>query len=190
MKKLKDLKLDVPPPAKVNKFPTKPLEEFIEADIEKKIGRRRSEYTGTEKQVINDVILRQEQNAIEVQSNVSYETSECATAEFITKNAYRAHQEDSQSTEILWKFDFGTSKFKVKTYTLRFEMKTFGEGNVELLIHPCDEIAVTDIENCTRFEICAKLSGGKGDVAWQHKQLFRQSLNSKNYPFDLQVELL
>uniref|UniRef100_A0A1B0BG79 Rab-GAP TBC domain-containing protein n=1 Tax=Glossina palpalis gambiensis TaxID=67801 RepID=A0A1B0BG79_9MUSC len=61
------------------------LEEFIEADIEKKIGRRRSEYTGTEKQVINDVILRQEQNAIEVQSNVSYNTSKCATGEFITK---------------------------------------------------------------------------------------------------------
>lgn len=58
MKKLKDLKLDVPPPAKVNEFPTKPLGEFIEADIEKKIGRRRSEYTDTEKQVINDVILR------------------------------------------------------------------------------------------------------------------------------------
>lgn len=58
MKKLKDLKLDVPPPAKANEFPTKPLGQFVEADIEKKIGRRRSEYTNTEKQVINDVISR------------------------------------------------------------------------------------------------------------------------------------
>ncbi|XP_075169117.1 USP6 N-terminal-like protein isoform X2 [Haematobia irritans] len=79
MKKLKEHKLDVPPPAKVNEFPTKPLGQFVEADVEKKIGRRRSEYTDTEKQVINEVILRQEQNAMEVQSTVSYETSECAT---------------------------------------------------------------------------------------------------------------
>ncbi|XP_004517327.1 USP6 N-terminal-like protein isoform X3 [Ceratitis capitata] len=79
MKKLKDLKLDVAPPAKANEFPVRPLGQFIEADIEKKIGRRRSEYTDNEKQVITDVILRSEQNAVEVQSTMSYETSECAT---------------------------------------------------------------------------------------------------------------
>uniref|UniRef100_A0A1A9WIQ1 Rab-GAP TBC domain-containing protein n=1 Tax=Glossina brevipalpis TaxID=37001 RepID=A0A1A9WIQ1_9MUSC len=90
MKKLKDLKLDVPPPVKVNEFPTKPLGEFVEADIEKKIGRRRSEYTDTEKQVISDVILRQEQNAIEVQSNVSYETSECATGDAYSMKTYQS----------------------------------------------------------------------------------------------------
>ncbi|XP_064538147.1 USP6 N-terminal-like protein isoform X2 [Drosophila montana] len=78
MKKLKDLKLDVPPPAKSNEFPTRPLGMFVEADREKKTGRRR-DYTDTEKQVLTDVISRQEQNAIEVQSTVSYETSECAT---------------------------------------------------------------------------------------------------------------
>jgi len=100
MKKLKDLKLDVPPPAKSNEFPTRKLGDFVEADMEKKIGRRRNDYTDAEKQVITDVIsrcdheivnevisnnicmtCRQEQNAIEVQSTVSYETSECATGE-------------------------------------------------------------------------------------------------------------
>ncbi|KAM7345168.1 USP6 N-terminal-like protein isoform 1-T1 [Cochliomyia hominivorax] len=90
MKKLKEHKLDVPPPAKVNEFPTKPLGQFVEADIEKKIGRRRSEYTDTEKQVINDVILRQEQNAIEVQSTVSYETSECATGDAYSMKTYQS----------------------------------------------------------------------------------------------------
>uniref|UniRef100_A0A1A9WWJ9 Peptide-N(4)-(N-acetyl-beta-glucosaminyl)asparagine amidase n=1 Tax=Glossina brevipalpis TaxID=37001 RepID=A0A1A9WWJ9_9MUSC len=106
------------------------------------------------------------------------------------KMTYLARQEDSNNAEIVWKFDFDASKLKVKTYALRFESKTFGEGNVELLIYPCNEIVATDIQNCKCFEICAKLSGGKGDVAWQHTQLFRQSLNSKDYPFDLQVELL
>ncbi|XP_018790100.1 PREDICTED: USP6 N-terminal-like protein isoform X2 [Bactrocera latifrons] len=79
LKKLKELKLDVAPPPKANEFPVRPLGQFVEADVEKKIGRRRSEYTDTEKQVITDVILRSEQNAVEVQSTMSYETSECAT---------------------------------------------------------------------------------------------------------------
>lgn len=57
MKKLKDLKLDVPPPAKSNEFPTRPLGVYVEADREKKTGRRR-DYTDTEKQVLTDVISR------------------------------------------------------------------------------------------------------------------------------------
>ncbi|KAH8319877.1 hypothetical protein KR074_008623 [Drosophila pseudoananassae] len=91
MKKLKDLKLDVPPPAKSNEFPTRTLGAFVEADMEKKIGRRRNDYTDTEKQVITDVISRlQEQNAIEVQSTVSYETSECATGDAYSMKTYQS----------------------------------------------------------------------------------------------------
>ncbi|XP_030554650.1 USP6 N-terminal-like protein isoform X1 [Drosophila novamexicana] len=89
MKKLKDLKLDVPPPAKSNEFPTRPLGMFVEADREKKTGRRR-DYTDTEKQVLTDVISRQEQNAIEVQSTVSYETSECATGDAYSMKTYQS----------------------------------------------------------------------------------------------------
>ncbi|TDG45296.1 hypothetical protein AWZ03_008265 [Drosophila navojoa] len=89
MKKLKDLKLDVPPPAKANEFPTRPLGVFVAADLEKKTGRRR-DYTDTEKQVLTDVITRQEQNAIEVQSTVSYETSECATGDAYSMKTYQS----------------------------------------------------------------------------------------------------
>ncbi|KAH8356701.1 hypothetical protein KR200_004680 [Drosophila serrata] len=90
MKKLKDLKLDVPPPAKSNEFPSRKLGDFVEADMEKKIGRRRNDYTDNEKQVITDVISRQEQNAIEVQSTVSYETSECATGDGYSMKTFQS----------------------------------------------------------------------------------------------------
>ncbi|XP_053965029.1 USP6 N-terminal-like protein isoform X1 [Anastrepha ludens] len=90
LKKLKELKLDIAPPPKANEFPARPLGQFLEADIEKKIGRRRSEYTDTEKQVITDVILRSEQNAVEVQSTMSYETSECATGDAYSMKTYRS----------------------------------------------------------------------------------------------------
>ncbi|XP_037821916.1 peptide-N(4)-(N-acetyl-beta-glucosaminyl)asparagine amidase [Lucilia sericata] len=106
------------------------------------------------------------------------------------KMVYLARQEDSDFAEIVWKFNFSQGNLKVKSFKLNLEKKTFGEGQIEVLLRDCknNEI-VNTLENCQEFEICAKLSGGKGDVAWQHTQLFRQSLSSNEYPFDLQIEL-
>ncbi|XP_017017610.1 peptide-N(4)-(N-acetyl-beta-glucosaminyl)asparagine amidase [Drosophila kikkawai] len=103
------------------------------------------------------------------------------------KMAYLARLEDTACGEIVWKFDFSKANLKVKSYKLVFETKTFGEGKVDVAVEPIDGTA--SIENSSGFQIVAKLSGGKGDVAWQHTQLFRQGLNSRDYPFDLQVEL-
>ncbi|XP_030368950.1 peptide-N(4)-(N-acetyl-beta-glucosaminyl)asparagine amidase [Scaptodrosophila lebanonensis] len=103
------------------------------------------------------------------------------------KMAYLARVENTENAEIIWKFDFTKTNLKVKTYRLEFQSKTFGEGKIDVIIESCDN--KTCIENANLFQIVAKLSGGKGDVAWQHTQLFRQSLNSKEYPFELQVEL-
>ncbi|XP_037949021.1 peptide-N(4)-(N-acetyl-beta-glucosaminyl)asparagine amidase-like [Teleopsis dalmanni] len=104
------------------------------------------------------------------------------------KMVYLARQEDSDYAEIVWKFKFTTENLKVKNYNLIFERKTFGEGQIEVLVTTGD--GETNIEGATEFQIKAKLSGGKGDVAWQHTQLFRQGLNAKDYPFDLQIEFM
>ncbi|KAH8390257.1 hypothetical protein KR200_010687 [Drosophila serrata] len=103
------------------------------------------------------------------------------------KMAYLARLEDTEYGEIVWKFDFSKASLKVKSYKLVFETKTFGEGKIDVSVATID--GTVSIENSSGFQIVAKLSGGKGDVAWQHTQLFRQSLNSRDYPFDLQVEL-
>ncbi|XP_017045655.1 peptide-N(4)-(N-acetyl-beta-glucosaminyl)asparagine amidase isoform X2 [Drosophila ficusphila] len=103
------------------------------------------------------------------------------------KMAYLARVEDTDSGEIVWKFDFSKSCLKVKSYKLVFETKTFGEGKITVTIEAIDGSA--SVENASGFQIVAKLTGGKGDVAWQHTQLFRQSLNSRDYPFELHVEL-
>lgn len=95
--------------------------------------------------------------------------------------------EDTDSAEIIWKFDLSKSNLKVKSYKLIFETKTFGEGKIDVNVVTSD--GKTNIEESNQFQVVAKLSGGKGDVAWQHTQLFRQSLNSREYPFELQVEL-
>lgn len=41
----------------------------------------------------------------------------------------------------------------------------------------------------TFLEIEARLSGGKGDVAWQHAQLFRQQTDSQEFPFSITITL-
>uniref|UniRef100_A0A6P4FMM2 Peptide-N(4)-(N-acetyl-beta-glucosaminyl)asparagine amidase n=1 Tax=Drosophila rhopaloa TaxID=1041015 RepID=A0A6P4FMM2_DRORH len=102
------------------------------------------------------------------------------------KMAYLARVEDTDCAEIVWKFDFSQTNLKVKSYSLVFETKTFGEGKIAVTVEAID--GNTSVENSTGFQIVAKLSGGKGDVAWQHTQLFRQSLNSRDYPFELQVD--
>lgn len=108
------------------------------------------------------------------------------------KMVYLARQEDSDYAEIVWKFNFAKSNLKVKNFKLILEKKTFGEGQIEVIYRDSsnDGCVVSTLENCQEFEICAKLSGGKGDVAWQHTQLFRQSLNSNENLFDLQIELM
>ncbi|TDG46487.1 hypothetical protein AWZ03_007048 [Drosophila navojoa] len=103
------------------------------------------------------------------------------------KMAYLARLEDTDSAEIIWKFNLSKSNLRVKSYKLTFETKTFGDGKIDVSVETNDGNRC--IENATEFQIVAKLSGGKGDVAWQHTQLFRQSLNSREYPFDLQVVL-
>ncbi|XP_016949654.1 peptide-N(4)-(N-acetyl-beta-glucosaminyl)asparagine amidase [Drosophila biarmipes] len=103
------------------------------------------------------------------------------------KMAYLARLENTEDGEIVWKFDFSKTNLKVKFYNLVFETKTFGDGKIEVTVEPID--GSSSVENGNGFQIVAKLTGGKGDVAWQHTQLFRQSLNSRNYPFELEVEL-
>ncbi|KAH8372035.1 hypothetical protein KR093_009784 [Drosophila rubida] len=100
------------------------------------------------------------------------------------KVTYLARLEDTESAEITWKFDLSKSNLKVKQYNLIFETKTFGEGKIDVSIETCS--GSKNIENSNEFQIVAKLSGG---VSWQHSQLFRQALNSRDYPFELQVVL-
>lgn len=71
---------------------------------------------------------------------------------------------------------------------MRFERKTFGEGQIE--VHVTSDNGSANIIGASVFEIKAVLSGGKGDVAWQHAQLFRQSLNQTESLFDLEINFI
>ncbi|XP_055379863.1 USP6 N-terminal-like protein [Condylostylus longicornis] len=90
MRKLMSKKLDSPPAPKVNETPTRPLGNFVEPDFERKIGRRRSTFTENERQTFENVISRQESNALEIQSNTSIENSEYAVGDPFSLKTYRS----------------------------------------------------------------------------------------------------
>jgi USP6 N-terminal-like protein len=58
MSELKRVKLDLPPPPQANEFAKNKFGEFIEPDFETKIGRRRTIFSETEREVTENVLTR------------------------------------------------------------------------------------------------------------------------------------
>jgi peptide-N4-(N-acetyl-beta-glucosaminyl)asparagine amidase len=105
------------------------------------------------------------------------------------KMAYLARNEDSDFGKIQWKFDFG--KHTIKSISLDLESKTFESGKIDVRYLNETETSLSskdDLIGASKFSIEVHLSQGNGDCAWQHAQLFRQKLNSENFPFRLKIE--
>lgn len=58
-----------------------------------------------------------------------------------------------------------------------------------VLFSEVGDTTTSALEGAREFEIVARLSGGRGTVAWQHAQLFRQSLDANDYDFVVNVTL-
>ncbi|XP_044533848.1 peptide-N(4)-(N-acetyl-beta-glucosaminyl)asparagine amidase isoform X1 [Gracilinanus agilis] len=105
------------------------------------------------------------------------------------KMVYLARKEGSSSAFISWKFEFGSVGLKVDTISIRTCSQTFSSGKIQWKLRSDTaqvELAgdkglhsYRDFSDATEVILEAKLSGGDGDVAWQHTQLFRQSLNDR-----------
>lgn len=106
------------------------------------------------------------------------------------KMAYLARNEDSATGELQFSFDF--SNFSMKSIEFKFDTKAFENGAIQTeFLDENNKVVTKDqlIErNCRKFSIRAKLSGGRGDCAWQHAQVFRQRLNDAEFPFELSVK--
>ncbi|XP_031638055.1 peptide-N(4)-(N-acetyl-beta-glucosaminyl)asparagine amidase [Contarinia nasturtii] len=104
------------------------------------------------------------------------------------KMVYLARTEDANHAEIEYKFDF--SQLKINDISLKFDMKIYESGEIEVrFLHKGKVLPnFQSIKNLDSFSICVKLTGGNGDCAWQHTQLFRQSiLDADEFPFDLNI---
>jgi peptide-N4-(N-acetyl-beta-glucosaminyl)asparagine amidase len=105
------------------------------------------------------------------------------------KMAYLARSEDSEKGMLQWKFDF--SNCTIKSINLNFSTQTFNTGKLVInFLDSTDRIVESkdDLIGCSKFSIVVHLSGGSGDCAWQHAQVFRQKLNSDDFPFQLSIK--
>lgn len=106
------------------------------------------------------------------------------------KMTYLARDEDAETAEIEWKFDFSDYQLKIKNARLKLDTCTYENGLIEVqTLHKGAILeSIESVQGLDSFSICVKLRGGKGDCAWQHTQLFRQTVSATDeFPFELQI---
>ncbi|ELW62502.1 Peptide-N(4)-(N-acetyl-beta-glucosaminyl)asparagine amidase [Tupaia chinensis] len=100
---------------------------------------------------------------------------------------YLARKEGSSFAYISWKFECGSVGLKVDNISIRASSQTFKSGAIQWRLRSdAGQVDLTGDKNlhsyhnfsgATEVILEAELSKGDGHVAWQHTQLFRQSLN-------------
>lgn len=101
------------------------------------------------------------------------------------KMVYLSRTEESTEGSFKLKFDF--DGMKIQSINLKFDRTTFQSGKADLKIldefdRPIDK---QELKGKSKFSIKVHVSGGNGDCAWQHAQIFRQPLSSDDFPFKL-----
>lgn len=113
---------------------------------------------------------------------------------------YLARTEGSSSGKISWKFDCASVGMKIKSTSVRAFSQTFHSGSVRWSLHSAQTTvdfpgdgemhSSASLSGGTELLVEAELTGGEGDVLWQHAQLFRQSLKeTEKVLFELLIEM-
>ncbi|XP_043290065.1 peptide-N(4)-(N-acetyl-beta-glucosaminyl)asparagine amidase [Venturia canescens] len=112
------------------------------------------------------------------------------------KMAYLARSPGQDEGRLSWCFELLQSEQRIKSFAMEAQCTTFNGAMVKwevqgshrdptkpdvfISIDDCQNFRSEDLNNSSRITIIAKLSGGEGDLAWQHAQLFRQSLTNED----------
>ncbi|KAM6452750.1 peptide-N(4)-(N-acetyl-beta-glucosaminyl)asparagine amidase isoform 1-T1 [Liasis olivaceus] len=114
------------------------------------------------------------------------------------KMVYLARKEGFSSGYICWKFECGSVGLKIENISVRTTNQTFESGRVKWTLHSGNIVvdvngdkrlhSYPDISNTTNVTLEAELSGGDGNIAWQHAQLFRQSLKEDEDCFEIIIK--
>lgn len=110
--------------------------------------------------------------------------------EFDWKTVYLARAESTDKGHICWKFDLKhlDKKVIIKSVSINIESTVFQSGKVKMMLCTDSKTAPikdnkmqlfdTEVYGARSASIHVFLSGGDGEIAWQHTQLFRTSTTS------------
>ncbi|XP_033629269.1 peptide-N(4)-(N-acetyl-beta-glucosaminyl)asparagine amidase-like isoform X1 [Asterias rubens] len=148
-------------------------------------------------------------------SSDSQQTKDYRTCVYQSQNIYRKEEydwnmvyvaRDSGDTpgHIAWRFDLKESGLVVESITIAVAAKTYQNGKVVWKVfadgRPPKELPVNEeiqfttitapISGEDTVNLSADLTGGTGDVAYQHAQIFRIGLEDYDrYPLDIMIRL-
>jgi len=116
------------------------------------------------------------------------------------KMTYLARLEGAEVGKVVWQFDVGSRKLCIDHVEVLVASTCFETGRVQWTLSDTRNHRVIISTGCrevfdvfsgsTELQLTAELSGGSGPSAWQHAQLFRQSLtDSHDYPLNIILHL-
>lgn len=134
------------------------------------------------------------------QSRVASYSSMMRKVERDWKMTYLSRTESASIGSITWQVDLSSCNLVIDSVTIVATSTTFQTGRVDWVLSGDDESQLeklsggqestisSALSGSKTLKLTATISGGKGDVAWQHAQLFRQSFDSQSeYPLDIAV---
>ena len=102
----------------------------------------------------------------------------------------KIHISDGTKTgKIAWKLDLQKTDLEVKSVELLINSTIFESGKIIWQLHgdskallptPGITLKSEELSGSKSLILKATLSGGKGDVGWQHAQLFRTKMDDQN----------
>lgn len=113
------------------------------------------------------------------------------------KMVYLCREENCEKSTIEWQFNFSSTDLVIQVVILFYTTTLFNNGKVEWklvgndlamnlpIIENKKEIIVDQMDGSNIVTLSACLFGGSGELAWQHSQIFRQSMNDQEYPFKI-----
>ncbi|KAK3932966.1 Peptide-N(4)-(N-acetyl-beta-glucosaminyl)asparagine amidase [Frankliniella fusca] len=117
------------------------------------------------------------------------------------KMVYLARKEGCQKGSISWSFDLSGSGLVVDSIKMSLASKIFETGQVDALVcgadccvkiptgNPDNSTSTTALSGASSIKLTIDLSGGNGNVAWQHAQLFRTEVGSSDVGLDFLIKL-
>ncbi|KAK2578135.1 hypothetical protein KPH14_012607 [Odynerus spinipes] len=117
------------------------------------------------------------------------------------KMVYIARAPGAEYGYVRWSFEVQSSDLCIKTFNLEAKTTVFHGANITweiegffpsmkekdatsliIPISTCNKFITDKLKGAKKVNVTVKLSGGKNSLAWQHAQLFRESINNIKEP--------